>query len=213
MSNTSPDLLGYKKYLIGLANDNSSVWFTNSGKDYASILMSVLLKNTQNEVRIYCHGFKPDLITTNPYWNTLNDFVKNQDKVIHVLVQTDEFLNCAPLNLLKTEKQNRIQKQKALKTNELKDANPLMPQEEIDKEIANMNCDSIIVKKILDADKEKITNQFGLECNFAVFDNEKFRFEIDPNKFIAFGSFNQKDYCTTLIGIFDEAFNTAKVLF
>ena len=72
-------LKNYQDYLEYLAKEKSDEIFTNAGKAHASILMSILLKYTRNEVRIFCEGFKPDLVTTEPYWSELNRFLEKRE--------------------------------------------------------------------------------------------------------------------------------------
>jgi len=45
--------------------------------------------------------------------------------------------------------------------------------------------------------------------NFTVGDNNKFRLEIDPTKRTAYCSFNNTKYCSKLIDLFKQNFNTA----
>lgn len=47
-------------------------------------------------------------------------------------------------------------------------------------------------------------------CNFAIFDDNKYRFEYDYEQFKAFGSFNDADSAKKLIELFDNAFEASK---
>ena len=167
----------YTEYIKGLAKANSPQLFTNGGIEYASQLMAVLFENTNEEARIFCQGFKPELITTEPYWGALKEYLKDEKKVIKVLVETDEYVQKDPLQLLKAEKIKR-------------------GDETIQVKVASKDT----IKEIYD----KLS---GNPCNFAIFDDNKFRFENEPDGYKAFGSFNRKDYAGVLITIFDEAFN------
>lgn len=167
----------YTDYIKELAKKQSPQLFTNGGIEYASQLMAVLFDNTNEEARIFCKGFKPDLITTQPYWDALHEYLKNRDKVLKVLVETDEYVQREPLQLLMAEKNKR-------------------------------GDDTIQVKLASnDTIKEIYDKLNGNPCNFAIFDDNKFRFENEPDGYKAFGSFNRKDYAGVLIAIFDEAFN------
>jgi hypothetical protein len=167
----------YTDYIEELAKNKSPQLFTNGGIEYASQLMAVLFGNTNEEARIFCQGFKPDLITTQPYWNALQEYLENRNKVLKVLVETDEYVLSEPLQLLKTEKDKR-------------------------------GDDTIQVKLATKETTKEIYDKFnGNPCNFAIFDDNKFRFENEPDGYKAFGSFNRKDYAGVLIAIFDEAFN------
>lgn len=167
----------YAEYIRGLAEAKSPQLFTNGGIEYASELMAVLFENTNREARIFCQGFKPDLITTQPYWDALNEYLKQEGKTIRVLVETNEYVQNRPLQLLMAEKAKR-------------------------------NNDSIQVKLASQETIQEIYGKLsGRPCNFAVFDDDKFRFENEPDGYKAFGSFNRPDYAEVLIAIFDDAFN------
>lgn len=172
----------YKKYLEELANNQSSALFANAGKEHASILMSLLFNHTDSDVRIFCVGFRPLLIRTMPYWGSLKKYLKDNGKSLKVLVETDKFLNDEPLQLLKKVKEERAD-------------------------------NSIIVKLITKEDQKLINEKVeGEDCNFAIFDNNKFRFEYDPVGFKAYGSFNRPENCRYLIDIFDAAFKNSNTI-
>lgn len=175
-------LKNYQDYLEYLAKEKSDEIFTNAGKAHASILMSILLKYTRNEVRIFCEGFKPDLVTTEPYWSELNRFLEKRENKISVLVESSDYLNDNPLLLLRNKKTER-------------------------------NNDSIKVRLIQEEDKKHIFESLNTKhCNFAVFDNEKFRLEHIPENYQAIGSFNHPDNCNKLMRLFDASFQNAEDL-
>lgn len=93
-------LSSYRKYLEGLAASNSSERFSNGGKDYAPILMSVLFDNTVSIVRVYAKGFRPELITEPVYWSSLQKFLSKY-KTIQVLVETADYRNESPIQAVK----------------------------------------------------------------------------------------------------------------
>ena len=90
----------YENYLIKLASSGSSDMFSNGGKEYASILMSVLFNNTKDIARIYCKGFRCNLITTPPYWQALKKYLENPEHKLRVMVETGEYVHEEPLQLL-----------------------------------------------------------------------------------------------------------------
>lgn len=180
--NTSIILEKYREYLEDLAKKKSNETFTNAGKEHASILMSILLRYTNSEVRIFCEGFKPDLIMTQPYWDALTEFLKRNNNQLLVMVETDKYTSYNPLKLLEETKKLR-------------------------------NNDSIKVRKIRDADKKHLFQELNTEhCNFAIFDDDKFRLEYIPEQYLAIGSFNQPDSCKRLSDLFDSAFTQAQTL-
>lgn len=172
----------YADFIRGLAEAGSPQLFTNGGIEYASQLMAVLFENTNKEARIFCQGFKPDLIKTQPYWGALRAYLDKKDKTLRVLVETDEYAQGEPVLLLKSE-------------------------------MAKRKDDSIQIRVASKNTIDEIYNKLnGGPCNFAIFDDDKFRFENDPDGYKAFGSFNKKDYANVLIKIFDEAFGKSTVL-
>ncbi len=181
--NTTLQLQKYQEFLERLAWDNSDLTFSNGGIGHATILMSVLFQNTKKIARVYCIGFRPDLITRSPYWESLNHYLDDPNHIILVLVETGAYINDDPLRMLKEKK----------------------------KEKAKMGLgNNIIVKEINKECKQHISDTFGdKHCNFAIFDDDKYRYEYDPTNFKAYGSFNQPDNCKILTDEFDAAFQLA----
>lgn len=183
MKETGNQLLdNYVKYIKKLAEDRSHEIFTNGGIEYASQLMAVLFQNTKSEARLFCHGFRPDLICQEPYWTALHNYLQDKNKILHVLVESNESLYEKPMNLLRDTKAHRR-------------------DNTIDYRLINQEDCQAIYKSLM-----------GTSCNFAIFDHDKFRFEYEPNGFKAFGSFNHVKNCKVLIELFDKAFNNATVL-
>ena len=175
------ELEEYRKYLERLAESNSPDMFSNGGIKHASILMSVLFQDT-DEARIYCCGFRPDLITTEPYWGELNNYLKNPQHILHVLIEQDNYKTEEPLTRL-----HEIMNQRQ--------------DETIQVRLISNEGKQMITDRFGTG-----------HCNFAVFDGKKFRFEYDPDFFKAFGSFNQPDKCKILTELFDDAFNVSTPL-
>lgn len=172
----------YREVLEDMARKHSSEPFTNKGKEYASILMSVLFQNTEHQVRMFAYGFRPDLIMTPPYWNTLKEYINDTDKPINVLVETNEFVKEEPMRFLANAKERGRK---------------------------NIN-----VRLISEEQKKQIQEKMApyAHCNFSVFDDNMYRMEFEPEEFKAFGSFNDKKECERLIGIFDNAYKSARVI-
>ena len=172
----------YVEYIERLAKEKSPEIFTNGGIEYASQLMAVLFRYTESEARLFCHGFRPDLICQQPYWDALNNYLQDSNKILRVLVESNDSLYEEPMNLLRKTKENR-------------------GDETIDYRLIRAEDR----QKIFDG-------LDGTSCNFAVFDHNKFRFEYEPDGFKAFGSFNHEKNCKVLIDLFDEAFSNATIL-
>ena len=172
------DLLkNYKDYLDGLIRVRSNAIFTNGGKEHASILMSKMFEQTNQEIRMYCEGFKPDLITLPPYIGALEEYLKSGKK-LRVLIEDDFYTNVNPFNLLREERSKR--------------------------------CDDTIQYRLVnDVSRAIIKNFSEGHCNFAVFDEDKFRLEISPEEYKAVGSFNSPNRAQVLIDVFEEAFDKA----
>ncbi len=175
----------YRDFLEDLAWNESSDIFSNGGIDYASILMSVLFQHTEKEARIYSIGFRPDLITSDPYWPALKTWLSDPKHELKVLVETDAFLHEEPLQLLQ--------------------------QIKVERNKHGINS-TIIVKQISNDSRTDIIQKYGEPCNFAIFDNNKFRYEYDPEHFKAYGSFNQPENCRVLIDDFDNAFDASNAI-
>ena len=181
--NTTLRLQKYQDFLERLAWDNSDLTFSNGGIEHATILMSVLFQNTKKIARVYCIGFRPNLITRSPYWESLKHYLDDPNHIILVLVETDGYIDAEPLQMLKEKKKERAKIGQG---------------------------DNIIVKAINDECKQHISDTFGdKHCNFAIFDDDKYRYEYDPINFKAYGSFNQPDNCKILTDEFDTAFDLA----
>lgn len=178
---TNEQLEKYKEYLRHLAETRSSTIFTNGGIEHASILMSILLDNTKSVARIFCEGFKPTLVLTDPYKASLEKYLEDVNKSIYVLIERDDWVNADAFKLLK--------------------------------DAASKRSDKVVFKKIREQDQSRMFEQLNDQhCNFAIFDNDKFRFEYNPKEYKAFGSFNDISKSALLINIFDTAFNNAETI-
>ena len=181
MCDSSDLILGkYKEYLTKLAESQSEEIFYNAGKEHASVLMAIMLDNTKQTARIFSEGFKADLITTEPYFGKLKQFLEKKDIKLSVLIENDDHITEKPVSLLK--------------------------------KYYNEGSD-IALKKIKEEDKNEIFEKLNSKhCNFAVFDDNKFRLEYIPEEYKAMGSFNQPNKCNVLINLFDNAFNRADAI-
>lgn len=173
----------YRLYLENLVENKSSETFSNGGKDYASILMSILLNHTKQSVCMFCEGFKPDLIEERDYWESLERYLGDQNKKLHVIVNTSNYVNQKPLKRLFEVQQERN------------------------------NDGSIMVYLINNEGREIIKQQFnGALNNFAVFDEDMYRLEYLPSEYKAFGSFNNTDYAKLLRNLFDRVLEKSQLI-
>ena len=74
--------------------------------------------------------------------------------------------------------------------------------------------DTIRVRMATPEIRKKLNKSFELEdSNLSIFDNDKFRLEVKPDVYGAFGSFDDTDAATKLSKRFDDAFDDADDLF
>ena len=172
----------YTDYLDSLLEKKSGEVFTNGGKEYASELMSRLFNNTQKEARVYCEGFREDLIKTDPYWTSLKKYLEDPSKKLKVLVESSAHMMEEPIQLLLQTQKDR-------------------GDDSIQLRLIQKEDREFIERRLADRD-----------CNFAVFDDSMFRFEYDPVGFKAFGSFNDPRKSAVLQQVFDKAFYRAAPL-
>lgn len=173
----------YEEYLLDLANNNSKEIFTNGGIRHASVLMSVLLKNTKECANIFSEGFRPDIIQ-NPYLEELLKYTADKNKSLRILLESDKYIHEGPLEVILQERERR-----------------------------NADEGIIEVRVITKEDKEHIFKQLKCkQCNFAVFDNKMYRFEYDPKNYKAYGSFNHENNSQYLLKLFDAAFENGALI-
>lgn len=174
----------YRNYLESLVENNSSNMFYNGGKENAAVLMHVLLENTKKEFRMFCEGFKEELIMSKPYKEAIEKFLKNKDKKVWILVESEDFMNESSWDMLRD----------------------ILHMDESERA-------QIEVHHISDSAKNEIKENFlGDHYNFAVFDDQKYRIEYEPSQYKAFGSFNDPEESGNLKDIFDKAFRNSKVI-
>ncbi len=173
----------YRTYLNKLVEAKSPLLFSNGGKDYASILMSILLKHTKKSIHMFCEGFKPDLIKSPEYWNALKKYLNQKGKELHVIVNSEDYVTEEPLKALFEEQKKR----------------------EFD--------GTIQVRLISEKGRNMIKDQFNDALNnFAVFDDDMYRLEYDPQNYMAVGSFNQPNDVCLLQTLFKNVFEISNPL-
>lgn len=173
----------YRDYLTKLVKENSPLLFSNGGKEYASILMSILLENTSRSICMFCEGFKPDLIIEKDYWEALSKYLAQTEKTLHVLVNSDAYVDAKPLQTLFAKQAERN------------------------------NDDTIQIRLITAEGRNDIMAQFnGALNNFAVFDDNMYRLEYEPSEYKAFGSFNDPEDAKLLLELFNKVFEKSEPL-
>lgn len=173
----------YQDYLNQLAKNGSDEIFTNAGIHHASILMATMFKYTQKRIRMYCTGLKPELITTSPYF--------------------DEFKKLFNSDNIEKDIQIMIEEES------YKDQEPF----NIVKQAKQRFPEKIQVRLIKEEDRTYINKRLEFpHCNFAIFDEAKFRLEHDPECYKAIGSFNHKEWADLLIDLYDKAYDSAAII-
>ena len=132
---------------------------------------------------MFCEGFKPDLITQPIYWDALLEYLKDTDKSLRVLVNSNSYIDAKPLQTLFSKQSERN------------------------------NDDTIQIRVITEEGRNAIKAQFnGALNNFAVFDCLMYRLEYDPTDYKAFGSFNNPDDAELLLNLFNKVFEKSQPL-
>ncbi|WP_289739511.1 hypothetical protein [Paramuribaculum intestinale] len=166
-----------------LVKEKSPLLFSNGGKEYASILMSILLKNTSKSICMFCEGFKPDLITETDYWEALSEYLTHTERTLRVLVNSNAYVDKEPLKTLFAKQAERN------------------------------NDDTIQIRLITEEGRKDIMGQFnGALNNFAVFDDDMYRLEYEPSEYKAFGSFNNPEDAKLLLELFNKVFEKSEQL-
>lgn len=97
------------KNYINLVNNaalsSSDEIVKNGGLPYASILLSVLFKHCDKIARIYCNGFKPELVCSSPFWQSFKNWLYTPGHTLLALVETTDYINDDPMILLKKIKE------------------------------------------------------------------------------------------------------------
>ena len=178
----------------------------NGGLPYAAILMGVMFEHCRGMARIYCQGFKPDLVCELPFWTEFCAYLKNPKNRLYALVDSTEWINERPMRLLKQVKEERSTIEQVIKYKHRKEGKGNKKKIRKVEDIIIPDS-SIIVKQIHPESAKMIAKRYGESIHFSVFDNEKFRYEYDSENYKAYGSFNQPDNCKYLIETFDQVFN------
>lgn len=178
----------YITYLKKLISEKSSDIFSNGGIEHASILMSFMFSNTQKKIRMYSTKLNPKLTSTQPYLDALKKVAGN---IVGTIDPNDPKYPRNPIEF-------------KLLVDQMPDG--------ADNEACNILTEKgVKIVEIKDNARQMICNRLSLNpCNFSVFDDDKFRIEIDPVDYKAIGSFNDRDVAETLIELFDEAYRISE---
>lgn len=117
-TNMEKELQAYKKFLNELYDNNSMEFFTNGGKDYASVLLSVLYSKANDSVKMFCEGLNPELFENEELRVAFMEYVSS-GKRIQILMESNAYLTNHPavdimgkenveIKVIKDEDRNKI---------------------------------------------------------------------------------------------------------
>ena len=177
------ELQEYEDFLEDLVSNKKSRIFTNRSIEHAATSMSKMFKYTNDIVRMYCNGLDPKITEQESYLSFFRKLLEDPRRIrLNLLVCTTDFINGKAFQKVIDTKKER-------------------------------NDDTIKIRKITPENRDKLNKSFDLDnCNLSIFDNDKYRLEIDPDKYTAIGSFNDEDSTKKLINRFDEAFDCAEII-
>jgi len=84
------DLDEYRKYVRRLAEARSSEIICNADKDHATILLTELVRNSENNLRILCKNMDPEVTGDTYYINAMTEFLDKENSEVKILM-TDHY--------------------------------------------------------------------------------------------------------------------------
>lgn len=169
----------YTKILTKAISENSSQLIPNSGEYHAAAMMSKMIESTQHSLNMVVGSFAGHVSGLPPYQIALSQFLEKPNIEVKIL-----FLESP------NEESKAIAKFREQRDFHRKD---------------------IIFKKANEETFVTLANSFALGAlpHFSIFDDDKFRLEINPKSYSAFGSFNDCSRVGKLQNIFASAFASA----
>lgn len=178
----------YNKILSDAAVISSGRVFTNSGKEHAAIAMSVMYRNTRQKIKLIADNFNGSVSNNDRYALELANCLSRGVKA--------EIIILDPQNLNYDSKGFKLYHNFSLQ-------NP----SQVKIKTANDETKRVIKESNTISNKE-----IDEIYNVGLFDNDKYRFELVPSKYIALLSFNNSELVSKYQKVFDIAFETASVL-
>lgn len=176
----SADLITYEKILIEASLSRSTDVLPNADKNHAVIAYSILFDSSTSHINLVVDSFKGDISDADRYVDSLISCL-NRGIKFKVLI-------------LNTPNINSRGYQKLLEYKSLNDGSV---------EIKQASTQSL---DIIKQHSSKDALRHGEVDNFALFDNNMYRLEIIPHKFMALLSFNDKSFVSKYSTIFNQAF-------
>lgn len=176
------DMIKYNERLED-AIRNESLIVPNEGANHASLMMTKLFEHTRNEVAMVVGGFTGKVSDKPNYLRALSSLLEKGNVRVRVILLDDANEDSKALKLLK----------------DYRDKFALAGKQLISIKTANAETKDILKNASIIRDRL---------VHFSVFDNDKFRFEYDPEDYAAFGSFKNQRKALKLLGDFNQAFRS-----
>lgn len=180
------ELAIYKKILGEAAIISSDRIFTNSGKEHAAIAMSVMYNSTRQKMQLVVDSFNGDVSNDDNYRIALEKCLNRGIKA-DIIILNEPNIKSAGFKAYYDFRSTHPKQVSIRKATEE-------------------------TKTILNESKSISHISVAETYNIALFDNDKYRFEIIPSKYIALLSFNDPDLVAKYQKVFNSAFPTAKEL-
>lgn len=177
------ELDGYEKILKEASIISSDRIFPNSGKEHAAIAMSILFNSTSAKVQLIVEDFCGEVSNNKKYSASLQNCMDKGVKA-EVLILNKPNIDSEGYKIFYN----------TMKTS---------PDQ------VSMKLASEATKNLLSARKNVYEKTGESSYNLALFDNNKYRFEVSPSKFTALLSFNDPIFVSRYQTIFSDAFKTA----
>jgi hypothetical protein len=181
--NMNHELDTYEKILGEAALISSDRIFTNSGKDHAAIAMSLMYNHTREKMQLVVDNFN-GAVSNNPKYTDALEKCLNRGVKAEVLILNTPNRNSEGFKLFH--------------------------------KFRLRNPEQVIIKQAVDKTKEILKEARDIShinvnelYNIALFDNDKYRFEIKPSKFNALLSFSDSKLVAKYRIPFTNAFQTA----
>jgi len=172
----------YIATINSLIASNSSLVVNNSGIERAKILTTAIFRNAK-KINMLCGGLNSELANLIEYKEELFNFIDKSDSEINFVFET---------NQISTDTVNAILEKKKLN-----------PEKKIQLRLLAENDATFMKLKM---------NNGGNSVHFTTANNNMYRFEYNPDKFTAYGSFNRPEDVKILNELFFQMFNNGKAI-
>jgi hypothetical protein len=184
MSKSKPTMQEYKNAVNSLAKDKSATFFRNSSPDHAAIVLTAMISHSENFFYIYDEAFDGDIADRNFEFKTAIKYYLKAGKKIHVV----------------------------LRSGAKRDSDVYKSFSQFQKRYP----DSLQIREASTSFTQAITTLYGKDINFAVADGVSLRVELadshEENNRTAMCSFNRPDYAHPLVDVFNQNFESCRLV-